>query len=178
MYITFLCKGFCSLLTCMLRRVTDDHLIPAGSSSVMRGQWFALLSRGGWLHQSQHLLQTDDAPDQFHWQFWFYPVTYKLFYSSMIGKSNTVNIDHWPVSVWAWALLCHGRRSSWRYLRSWAHGPESCGRRWWDPPGRWAARDSETSEGILSGPGGLPPPDMCPPHTGRWEGLEVHAEEK
>lgn len=57
---------------CMIRRVTDDHLIHArSSSSVMRGQWFALLSRGGWLHQSQHLLQTDDTPDKCNWKLCF-----------------------------------------------------------------------------------------------------------
>lgn len=88
MYIIFLRLLWKSLFTSNVHAQKVMDLIPAGSSSVMRGQWFALLSRRGWLHQSQHLLQKNDARRKLNCQFEIYQLLAVLQFEEWQIKHN------------------------------------------------------------------------------------------
>ena len=78
---------------------------------------------------------------------------------------------HWPGSAWQWGPLSPGRRNSWRSPRSWVRELVPSSQTWSNPPVRPEGGGSGTSARTPWVLGGHLPPDTCPPHTGRSEGM-------
>ena len=78
---------------------------------------------------------------------------------------------HWPGSAWQWGPSSPGRRNSWRSPRSWVRELVPSSQTWSNPPVRPEGGGSGTSARTPWALGGHLPPDTCPPHTGRSEGM-------